>query len=276
MRRFWKRMERLAVSAFWRVLALKARDVTAEVSKRSCLVLAPHPDDETLGCGGMIMHKLSAGAKVEVIIATDGGASHLSDATRQTSRQALIDMREAETCAACAVLGLPPEHVSFLRFPDGDLSQHAMALRLRLAAEVAVRQPDEVYVCAVQDGHRDHIALAQAVRELAAEGGLGPAEHWEYPVWSFDFRSWRPQGRTNKAGYVIGVLRMLRVLVLAPVFSVSLKGAQARKRRALNCHRSQLGLLPDEPDWPGLPERFLAHFFRDRELFFRVPPRGGL
>ncbi|MCL6285285.1 PIG-L family deacetylase [Ruegeria sp. 2012CJ41-6] len=246
--------------------------MTKIVAGRSCLVLAPHPDDETLGCGGVVMHKLAAWSHVEVIVATDGAASHLDDPTCTTSRDALVEMRERETRLACGELGLEPDHVSFLRFPDGALAQHARDLRDRLAEEIAARRPDEIYVCALVDGHRDHVALAQAVRHLAGEGRLGGAIHWEYPVWSFDFRSWRPPGRTNKAGYVLGVVQMLRTLRAAHVSSVSIKGLQARKRRALDQHRSQVGLLEEEPDWPGLPEAFLSFFFRDREVFFHIPP----
>ncbi|MEY8800941.1 PIG-L deacetylase family protein [Leisingera sp. XS_AS12] len=246
--------------------------MTAVASARSCLVLAPHPDDETLGCGGVIMQKLAAGSQVNVVVATDGGASHLDDPASKTSRQDLVAIRERETYLACAKLGLAAEYVSFLRFPDGDLKQHAEALREQVAAMVALRRPSEIYVCALGDGHRDHVALAQAVQDLAAARRLGDAVHWEYPVWSFDFRSWRPPGRTNKAGYVLGVLEMLRMLRRARVSSVSLRGLQERKRKALDCHRSQLGLLEDEPDWPGLPTQFLSFFFRDRELFFHIPP----
>jgi len=274
VRHFWNRMERAALNLYWKGLAFKAKDMTETTAGRSCLVLAPHPDDETLGCGGLVMHKLAAWSRVEVIVATDGAASHLDDPTHRTSRTALVEMRERETLMACGELGLKSDQVAFLRFPDGELATHAQELRERLAAEIARIHPDEIYVCALWDGHRDHVALAQAVRDLAAEGRLGGAIHWEYPVWSFDFRSWRPVGRTNKAGYALGVAGMVRALRATPVFSVSLTGLEDRKRRALDCHRSQLGLLEDEPDWPGLPERFLSFFFRDRELFFHVPPDG--
>jgi len=272
MRRFWNRMEQFALNAFWWGLALKARDVTAAVAGRSCLVLAPHPDDETLGCGGVVMRKLATRSRVDVIVATDGAASHLDDPTSKTSRQALVEMRERETLQACSELGLDREHVSFLRFPDGMLAQHGDALRERLAEEIARHRPAEIYVCALQDGHRDHVALAQAVRDLAIAERLNGAIHWEYPVWAFDFRSWRPPGRTNKMGYLLGVAGMLRTLSATRVSSVSIKGLEDRKRRALDCHRSQVGLLEDEPGWTGLPKPFLSFFFRNRELFFHIPP----
>ena len=137
VRRFWNRMEYLALRAFWQGLSWKARDATSTLAGRSCLVLAPHPDDETLGCGGVIMHKLAAWSRTEVIVVTDGAASHLDDPARKTSRKTLVELRESETIRACEELGLASEHVSFLRFPDGALAEHADALRDRLATEIA-------------------------------------------------------------------------------------------------------------------------------------------
>ena len=62
-RRVWPRLESLALGVLWRLLAWKATDVTAATAGRSCVILAPHPDDETLGCGGLAMRKRAAGAR---------------------------------------------------------------------------------------------------------------------------------------------------------------------------------------------------------------------
>ena len=51
------------------LLLSRAEDMTPETATRSCLVLAPHPDDETLGCGATIMRKLAAGTSVQIVIA---------------------------------------------------------------------------------------------------------------------------------------------------------------------------------------------------------------
>src|SRR5271157_4034878 len=51
------------------LLLARATDMTAQTTTRSCLILAPHPDDETLGCGATIMRKLSSGSSVQVVIA---------------------------------------------------------------------------------------------------------------------------------------------------------------------------------------------------------------
>ena len=276
MQQIWPRLEQRALTLLWYRTAAQAQDMTAATVGRSCLILAPHPDDETLGCGGLALLKRAAGTRVDVIIATDGGATHPDTPARSLGRADVVALRAAETRAACAALGIGPAHLDFLGYPDGVLASRAADLQDSLAAAITRIAPDEVYVCALADGHRDHVALAQAARSLAAEGRLGGADLWEYPVWYWDFRSWRPPGTSNKRGFLLGLAAMYRALRDTPVAAVSIRGLEARKRAALECHRSQLGLLAAEPDWEGLPERFLSVFFRDRELFFQVSAEVGL
>ena len=60
-------------------LRVRAIDVTDQAAASSCVVIAPHPDDETLGCGAIIARKRAAGTNVRVVIVTDGRRSHRSD-----------------------------------------------------------------------------------------------------------------------------------------------------------------------------------------------------
>ena len=125
------------------LLVARAKDVTVQTAARSCLVLAPHPDDETLGCGATIMRKLAAGTRVEIIIATDGRHSVNSD---KVSAAALAEIREEEARCAAAVLGLPSENIVFLRFEDGRLTGNRQTLRDRLFAIFEQINPDEILV----------------------------------------------------------------------------------------------------------------------------------
>src|SRR5438270_6970368 len=90
------------------LLLSRAEDVTSQTAARSCLVLAPHPDDETIGCGATIMRKLAAGTPVRVVIATDGRHSNHSS---KLSADALVEIRKEETRRACAILGLRRENI---------------------------------------------------------------------------------------------------------------------------------------------------------------------
>src|SRR5258706_3541998 len=74
------------------------------------LVLAPHPDDEVIGCGGLVALHLREGRKVHVAVATDG------------AQAGVAPQRESESRAALALLGAVT--IEFLRFPDRQLSRH--------------------------------------------------------------------------------------------------------------------------------------------------------
>jgi LmbE family N-acetylglucosaminyl deacetylase len=94
------------------------------------LVIAPHPDDEVLGCGGLIQRALSSGAQVWVIVVTDGEAFGQSVAIEErTFRPGTTDLRryarqrQSETLAGTEALGLPTDHVIFLNFPDRAMSE---------------------------------------------------------------------------------------------------------------------------------------------------------
>ena len=80
------------------------------------MVLAPHPDDESLGCGGLIAQACALGRPPVVTILTDGTGSHPSSLSYPPCR--LRDLREREARQAVTTLGLPPDRIHFLGFRD--------------------------------------------------------------------------------------------------------------------------------------------------------------
>ena len=84
---------------------------------RRVLVLAPHQDDETLGCGGMIRIRRDEGAVVHVAFLTDGMTSGAGEE--------LVGVRRNEAESAMALLGVDGSQVTFLGFPDGALRPQA-------------------------------------------------------------------------------------------------------------------------------------------------------
>ena len=134
--------------AGWPVLALDDRARTVPP-----LVVAPHPDDEVLGVGGLVA--MLAGG-VEIVVVTDGEASH-PDSTVH-SRAALAAIRRAETVTACGLLGVVPAAIAHLGHPDGGVDEAALtdALTTRLA-------PGRWCVTTWRgDGHPDHEAVGRA------------------------------------------------------------------------------------------------------------------
>ncbi|MEA2240181.1 MAG: hypothetical protein QOC81_4905 [Thermoanaerobaculia bacterium] len=117
------------------------------------LVLAPHPDDEVIGCGGLVALHLREKRPVHVVVATDGAQA--GDGAQ----------REAESRAALALLG--DATIEFLGFPDRNL-ENAGELDARLAAILREWKPDLIAVPSPLEIHPDHIALSRAFCDLIA------------------------------------------------------------------------------------------------------------
>ncbi|HXQ90584.1 MAG TPA: PIG-L deacetylase family protein [Acidimicrobiales bacterium] len=230
----------MVVSALCRV----GTDVTDVASRRACLVVAPHPDDETLGAGATIMRKVDAGTPVHLVVATDGSKAPVGDPVEVAA------VRRAELYAACAVLGLTEADVTWLGFVDAELAGTEEELAAAIATVVGARRPAEVLVTGESDPHEDHAVLGAATRRALAGTGVGLLS---YPVWQFD----RPAR----------LLRQLR-RGLRPEL-VRTDGYRQRKRDALACYPSQMAAGNDDPE--GLRPNFLPNFDRPYEMFFPVP-----
>jgi N-acetylglucosamine malate deacetylase 1 len=136
------------------------------------LVVAAHPDDETIGCGGALARHAQQGDDVTVLIATSGEAT--SGVARDS--QGIGAVREHECRAACAALGLARPPV-FLRLPDGRLGQ----CRDGLAAAIRGHGSEAatVYAPSLLDPHRDHRAANTALADAALR-----AEVFGYEIWA--------------------------------------------------------------------------------------------
>jgi len=138
------------------------------------LVLAPHPDDEVLGVGGLMARLVARGARVEVLAVTDGEAS--SPGSPTLTPAALAARRVGESAAACRVLGVDPPRRA--RLPDGRVAAHEGELTDLVAARL---HPGRVCLATwVGDGHPDHEAVGRAAAAACQRTG---ARLVQYPVW---------------------------------------------------------------------------------------------
>lgn len=142
---------------------------------RRPLVLAPHPDDETLGPGGTLARLAAEGAAVTVLVLTDG------EATPRTGlgRRELGRRRREEAGVACQRLGLSQPR--FLGHPDGGLAEREAEVAGALAALVSETGADAVFLPWFGDGHPDHRVPTAA---LGRAGVTGNVEVWAYEVWA--------------------------------------------------------------------------------------------
>jgi LmbE family N-acetylglucosaminyl deacetylase len=145
------------------------------------LVVSPHPDDESIGCGGSLHRRAAAGEVVHVVFLTSGErGGHGPDPGD------VAQLREREARDAAAILGVA--HVEFWREPDGDLSV-TPRLVARLSDKIRDFRPAVIYVPHEGEMHPDHQAAArlvcQSVTALVRGGAdFEPPEVWMFEVWT--------------------------------------------------------------------------------------------
>lgn len=215
------------------------------------LVVAPHPDDETLGCGGLIAEAVSRGRHVEIVFVSDGGASH--PASRAWPRPRLRDLRAAEAKVAAAILGLGPERLTFLGLADGGLPRSGPDFdRAVDAITDRARACRAATICVTwaHDPHRDH----QAAHAMAAAAALFcDAGLLSYPVWGHTLPATTEVSPGPPRGGRLDISRHV-----------------THKSRAIAAHRSQLGLVvDDDPDGFVLDREMQARFARPFEIFLQ-------
>ncbi|HWF30472.1 MAG TPA: PIG-L family deacetylase [Mycobacterium sp.] len=210
------------------------------------VVVAPHPDDETLGLGATIAQLVASAVDVRVVSVSDGGAARPGVSLSEQLR--LEATRKHELRRATDVLGIGPP-IS-LGLPDGRLADHERGLTDALANILDGVAPGTW--CAATwrgDGHPDHEAVGRAAADACLRTG---ATLLEYPVWMWHWASPAdPEVPWDRA------------------YSAPLPAwALSRKRLAAHCFRSQLQAgAADSP--PVLPAFVLHRLLAVGELVFR-------
>ncbi|MFT0858743.1 PIG-L deacetylase family protein [Ancylobacter sp. G4_0304] len=233
------------------VLGAMARFPTVEPAdfvRRGLVVIAPHPDDESLGCGGLIAACRDIGLPVTIIIVSDGAGSH--PRSRLFAAPRLAQLRRREAVEAAARLGVPASAVHFLELPDRFVPAHGAEAE-RAAGRIAALAvgADVVTVTWRHDPHADHQASFALAREAVRR--LPGARLWEYPVWGLTLP---PETRLDAAP-VAGVR-----VPIAPFLDA--------KRAAIAAHASQTtDLIADDPEGFRLTSPVLALFDVPLETF---------
>ncbi|WP_411701383.1 bifunctional PIG-L family deacetylase/class I SAM-dependent methyltransferase, partial [Conyzicola sp.] len=214
------------------------------------VVVAAHPDDETLGAGAMIAECGLRDIPITVVIVTDGGASHPDSPT--ITPDELRRLRAAE--ARLAVHRLAPDAaVHLLGFPDGAVERSRAAIATALA-DLLPETSALVVAPWRGDEHVDHRVVGEICAELAAAGSLSLLE---YPIWL-----WHWAAPDDAA------VPWNRFVELSPRAE-----ALAHKKNAIAAYASQAEPLSDQPgDEAMLLEPFLANFRGRHELFVRSEP----
>lgn len=212
---------------------------------RTIHIVAPHPDDEILGCGGIIRQLARQRRTVRIWAVTDGEASHAGSARWTTSTLALTRTRESERALSYLGANIVRKR---LAIPDGDIARHEDDLAVSLARSLT--HDDTVLAPWRLDGHPDHEAAARASQRASSEQGC---RFLEVPIWGWH---WADPGRGDFPWD-----RAVRIHLS--------RGDMCAKARAIQVFRSQL-----EPDSSTgspaiLPDFALIRFHRPFEVVLR-------
>lgn len=220
------------------------------------LVVAPHPDDESLGCGGTIALLRERGYPVHVLFVSDGTMSHPNSRNYPADR--LRQLRESEALEALRLLDVPPDNARFMRLKD---RQVPMPGSPRFAGAVSsVRSllqeinPTTVFVPWRRDPHPDHRASWQLVSSALAALPTRPRV-LEYLIWLWELGNENDMPADNEVS----------------VWRVPIASVMAQRNRAIAAHRSQVTrMIDDDPTAFYLSPELLTHFETPRELFLEA------
>jgi LmbE family N-acetylglucosaminyl deacetylase len=214
------------------------------------LLLVPHPDDETLGCGGLIATAASHGLDMRVAFLTDGGGSHLGSPT--WSRERLVEVRREEALLATGRLGVDGRHVEFLGWPDGhpfvagDAAFEATIMRLEaLCRDLA---PCSIWATWEREPHADHRAAAEVADALAK----------------------RLPARPQRLSYLVWGWQLPALSEAEQVLRIDCANTEQKRRSALACHLTQTSsLIGDAVEGFRIPPELTALTREPFEYYLR-------
>jgi LmbE family N-acetylglucosaminyl deacetylase len=204
---------------------------------RHAVIVAPHPDDEVIGAAALILALRRHGARVTVVVVSDGAASH--PASRRWPAKRLVAARRRESLMALRRLAVAAGDVRFLGLPDGALPELLTHCRRRVRRAIRLAAGVDLIVGPdAGDAHPDHRAVAAALA-----GGFGRVRRLAYQVWP------------PRAG--LGSQQA----------TIAMRGGHPAKRSLIRLHRTQLGAITDDPAGFAIARHELAAFAHPIETF---------
>jgi LmbE family N-acetylglucosaminyl deacetylase len=238
-----------AGDAFGAMHALPHGDLDDILDGGTPIILAPHPDDEVIGCGGLLAAAVRAGVAPVIIFITDGSGSHPN--SLKYPRDALIALRQSEARTAAHILGIDQARIHFMGIRDTAAPHDGQALAEAadaIAETIAAYARPVMFAPWMHDPHGDHQAVHKMAVYASRKTGI---RHVSYLVWGWVL----PEGQALDGVRVSG-------------WRFHLNGTADQKARALDAYQSQLSnLIDDDPAGFRLDSDTLAAMLRDDEVF---------
>ena len=221
-------------------------------NKKCVMILAPHPDDESLGCGGLISILGKQKIKVFVTFITDGSLSHPN--SKKYPSDKLATLRKAEAIAALNELGVDETCIFFMNKKDRALPCYNEACFFENCEDlkhiIAACKPDLIFVTYEKDPHPDHRATWQMLMQIKRQ----KTEQFsilEYIIWLYNLGESKDLPEQNAEWLYADITACLH-----------------KKQKAIAKHVSQTTrLIDDDPDGFILTPDVLQHFYTTKEFF---------
>lgn len=245
-------------TAFWNMAVPAEKSFLDNV--HSCLIVAPHPDDESLGCGGLIAKLRKQHCLVNVVITTDGSQSHPNSSNYPEKER--IEVRSRELIHALQVLEVDETNIHFLEGKDAAFPQSNEPgfdnFKEKLKIIISRVNPQLCLIPYELDPHCDHRSAWQLLNAALGEVATNGITVWEYPIWLYEIA--RPED--------------LPVLKEGELKYVDIDLFIHKKREAIAAHVSQTtDLINDDPHGFVLSQEMINNFLTGREYFIQ---RDGL
>lgn len=214
-----------------------------DVPRGIVVIVAPHPDDEVLGCGGLMQRLTAQGREVHIVFMTGGEGSHWNCC--ELPEEQIKDARRKLACQINPTLGIDISHLHFLNYPDGGISRAHSEIEC-LKNLLDELKPTAVFVPHWGEGWPDHIQASSILKDIVKND----VNIYEYCVWMWYYNVWHLDWRHAQ------ILRMTAL-------------EKQRKQNAVNSYTTPKA--PCGNPWSGvLPEVLINAAKWKNELFFKI------
>lgn len=215
------------------------------------LIVAPHADDESLGCGGVISLLRKYGQNVYILLLSDGTLSHPN--SKKYPAEKLRDLRENELLDAAEILKVPAENIIFCRYQDRNVpsknDEKFETAVLSISKIIDLIKPQSIFVPWRRDPHPDHKAAFQLIDDAETLN----AKIYEYPIWLKELGESEDEPTVEES----------------MPFRLNISSVVNQKQEVIAKHLSQItDLINDDPEGFRLSQEMLEQFNVPYETFF--------
>jgi len=219
------------------------------ITKGKTLIIAPHPDDETFGCAGLILKKVTDGTEVNMLFLTNGEISLPTVSKKEIAKQRISDAKDVAT-----LLGVSETY--FLELADGKIprrgsDQYENSMQ-KLAKLISELSPEEVYVTHPLDNWSDHIGASELVFDVLKDrqNTIALYYYWVWVWYSTPFKK-------------------ISSIYFKNTYFLSIKDVFAYKKQAIKIYLKSLA-NNGKPYCGELPQLFLSAFNWPYEVIEKV------